>query len=98
MTGGFDYILDEDGEFDQRMNKDLVEKLEVANYSILEEHLRGLIMEHAQLTHSSRAETILENWQKYVQQFVLVKPKSSDVKALLGHRSRSVDELRVQVQ
>ena len=98
MTGGFAYILDEDGEFDQRMNKDLVEKLEVANYSILEEHLRGLIMEHAQLTHSSRAETILENWQKYVQQFVLVKPKSSDVKALLGHRSRSVDELRVQVQ
>ena len=98
MTGGFAYILDEDGEFDQRMNKDLVEKLEVANYSILEEHLRGLIMEHVQLTHSSRAETILENWQKYVQQFVLVKPKSSDVKALLGHRSRSVDELRVQVQ
>ncbi|MCX8641299.1 MULTISPECIES: glutamate synthase large subunit [unclassified Gilliamella] len=98
MTGGFAYILDADGDFHKRINKELVEMLNVADYSIHEEHLRGLIMEHAQLTHSSRAEEILANWQDFAKQFVLVKPKSSDVKALLGHRSRSSAELRVQAQ
>lgn len=98
MTGGFAYILDTDGDFHKRINKELVEMLNVADYSIHEEHLRGLIMEHAQLTHSSRAEEILANWEKFAKQFVLVKPKSSDVKALLGHRSRSSAELRIQAQ
>ena len=98
MTGGFAYILDIDGDFDKRINKELVEMLNVADYPIHEEHLRGLIMEHAQLTNSSRAEEILANWQEFAKQFVLVKPKSSDVKALLGHRSRSSAELRVQAQ
>ncbi|RKS86089.1 glutamate synthase (NADPH) large subunit [Orbus hercynius] len=98
MTGGFAYILNEDGELKQRINQELVEMLDVANHPIHEEHLRGLIVEHAQLTHSSRAEDILSNWQKYAKQFVLVKPKSSDIKALLGHRSRSSAELRVLAQ
>ncbi|OTQ34880.1 glutamate synthase large subunit [Gilliamella apis] len=98
MTGGFAYILDTDGDLHKRINKELVEMLDVADYSIHEEHLRGLIMEHAQLTHSSWAEEILANWEDFAKQFVLVKPKSSDVKALLGHRSRSAAELRVQAQ
>ncbi|QIQ21732.1 glutamate synthase large subunit [Zophobihabitans entericus] len=98
MTGGFAYILNEDGEFTKRINQELVEMLDVTQYAIHEEHLRGLIMEHANLTHSSRAEDILANWQQYAKQFVLVKPKSSDIKALLGHRSRSAAELRVQAQ
>ncbi len=98
MTGGFAYILDTDGDLHKRINKELVEMLNVDDYSIHEEHLRGLIMEHAQLTHSSWAEEILANWEGFAKQFVLVKPKSSDVKALLGHRSRSSAELRVQAQ
>ncbi len=98
MTGGFAYILDTDGDLHKRINKELVEMLNVADYSIHEEHLRGLIMEHAQLTHSSWAEEILANWEGFAKQFILVKPKSSDVKALLGHRSRSSAELRVQAQ
>ena len=98
MTGGFAYILDTDGDLHKRINKELVEMLDVADYSIHEEHLRGLIMEHAQLTHSTWAEEILANWEDFAKQFVLVKPKSSDVKALLGHRSRSSAELRVQAQ
>ena len=57
-----------------------------------------LIIKYMKSTHSSRAEEILANWQDFAKQFVLVKPKSSDVKALLGHRSRSSAELRVQAQ
>lgn len=91
MTGGFAYVLDKDGEFRQRVNPELVEVLDVDPLAILHEHLRGLIIEHVQATGSSRAEQILANWPEW-------RPKSSDVKALLGHRSRSTAELRVQAQ
>ncbi|NAG37735.1 glutamate synthase large subunit, partial [Escherichia coli] len=98
MTGGFAYVLDEDGEFRKRVNPELVEVLDVDSLAIHEEHLRGLITEHVQHTGSSRGEEILANWPAFSAKFALVKPKSSDVKALLGHRSRSAAELRVQAQ
>jgi len=98
MTGGFAYVLDEDGEFRKRVNPELVEVLSVDDLAIHEEHLRGLITEHVQHTGSQRGEEILANWPAFSSKFALVKPKSSDVKALLGHRSRSAAELRVQAQ
>lgn len=98
MTGGFAYVLDEDGEFAKRVNGEMVEVLEVACLAIHEEHLRGLITEHVQATQSSRGEEILANWPSWADKFMLIKPKSSDIKALLGHRSRSAAELRVQAQ
>ena len=98
MTGGFAYVLDEDGEFRKRVNSELVEVLDVASLPIHEEHLRGLITEHVQYTQSSRGEEILAHWSNWSEKFMLIKPKSSDVKALLGHRSRSAAELRVQAQ
>ncbi|UYA58593.1 Glutamate synthase [NADPH] large chain [Pectobacterium sp. F1-1] len=98
MTGGFAYVLDEDGEFHKRVNPELVEVLDVEELAIHEEHLRGLITEHVQNTGSHRGEEILANWPTWAPKFALVKPKSSDVKALLGHRSRSAAELRVQAQ
>ncbi|MBT0725825.1 glutamate synthase large subunit [Rosenbergiella australiborealis] len=98
MTGGFAYVLDEDGEFRKRVNAELVEVLDVASLPIHEEHLRGLITEHVQYTQSSRGEEILAHWSNWAEKFMLIKPKSSDVKALLGHRSRSAAELRVQAQ
>ncbi|QGX90384.1 glutamate synthase large subunit [Tatumella sp. TA1] len=98
MTGGFAYVLDEDGEFRKRVNGELVEVLDVASLPIHEEHLRGLITEHVQYTQSSRGEEILAHWSNWAEKFMLIKPKSSDVKALLGHRSRSAAELRVQAQ
>lgn len=98
MTGGFAYVLDESGDFRKRVNPELVEVLSVDDLAIHEEHLRGLITEHVQHTGSQRGEEILANWSTFATKFALVKPKSSDVKALLGHRSRSAAELRVQAQ
>lgn len=98
MTGGFAYVLDEHGDFAKRVNPELVEVLAVADLAIHEEHLRGLITEHVHLTGSHRGEELLADWPAWAGRFALVKPKSSDVKALLGHRSRSVAELRVQAQ
>ena len=98
MTGGFAYVLDETGDFRKRVNTELVEVLDVDQLAIHEEHLRGLITEHVHLTGSNRGEEILADWPAWASRFTLVKPKSSDVKALLGHRSRSAAELRVQAQ
>ncbi|EOS95585.1 glutamate synthase large subunit [Erwinia tracheiphila] len=98
MTGGFAYVLDEDGEFRKRVNAELVEVLNVDGLAIHEEHLRGLVTEHIQHTDSSCGKEILANWPAWAPKFSLVKPKSSDVKALLGHRSHSAAELQVQAQ
>jgi glutamate synthase (NADPH/NADH) large chain len=98
MTGGFAYILDESDDFSKRINSELVEVVCLAELVSHQEHLRGMIAEHLDLTGSSRAEQILANFELYMPMFKLIKPKSSDVNSLLGHRARSSAELRVQAQ
>lgn len=98
MTGGFAYVLDTDGKFRSRINPDLVEGLSVDDLPMHQEHLRGLISRHVELTHSAIGERILTNWSEYVGKFVLVKPKANDVNALLGHKRRTVTELRLVTQ
>ena len=94
MTGGFAYVLDTDGHFTQRINPEMVEGLSINQLPTHQEHLRGLIARHVELTHSHLGEHILANWANYVDKFVLVKPKANDVNALLGHKRRTVMELR----
>jgi len=40
----------------------------------------------------------LNDFDRFAPMFKLVKPTATDVKTLLGHRSRSSSELRVQAQ
>ena len=98
MTGGFAYVLDEASDLDLRTNKESIELLELDNLVIHQEHLRGIINQHFEETGSSRAQDILDNFDKFAPLFKLVKPSATDVKTLLGHRSRSSAELRVQAQ
>ena len=98
MTGGFAYVLDVDGRFQQRINTELVEGLELSSLGMHQENLRGLIAEHVENTFSPLGERILAEWDNYVDRFVLVKPKANDVNALLGHKPRTVTELRAVTQ
>lgn len=98
MTGGFAYILDELNDLDNRINKELVEILEIGDKVILSEHLRGLINQHYELTGSEHALNLLTHFAEVLPRIKLVKPKTSDVKNLLGHISRSTAELRLQAQ
>ncbi|MBQ4814080.1 glutamate synthase large subunit [Pseudoalteromonas luteoviolacea] len=98
MTGGFAYVLDEENDIGKRFNPELVEVMTLEQLPSHQEHLRGLIAEHLELTGSDRAEQVLANFDLYIPMFKLVKPKSSDIKSLLGHRARSSAELRVQAQ
>lgn len=96
MTGGLAYVYDEHDDFEQRMNPELVEALAV-DKPILQEHLRGFIHDHYEATGSPRALDMLTHFDRYVERFLLVKPKASDIATLIGRRAQSAAELRVQV-
>ncbi len=98
MTGGFAYVLDEENDLEIRLNNESIEMLAIDELNIHQEHLRGIINQHLEETGSLRAEEILVNFATYAPLFKLIKPKAVDVKTLLGHRSRSSAELRVQAQ
>jgi len=98
MTGGFAYVLDKTGDLDVRLNKESIEMLTMGDLAIHQEHLRGIINQHFEETGSLYAQEILHDFDQYAPLFKLIKPKATDVKTLLGHRSRSSAELRVQAQ
>ncbi|MGB3724156.1 MAG: glutamate synthase large subunit [Glaciecola sp.] len=98
MTGGFAYLYDEFNDLEQRLNGELVEALNIEDKVILSEHLRGLINSHYETTGSLHSLNLLTHFAEELKNFRLVKPKTSDVKNLLGHISRSSAELRIQAQ
>ena len=98
MTGGFAYVLDEADDLDVRLNNESIEMLPIEDLVIHQEHLRGIISHHFEETDSCRAQEILQDFDRFAPMFKLIKPKATDVKTLLGHRSRSSAELRVQAQ
>ncbi len=99
MTGGFAYVLDKSGSLQSRVNPELVEVLSLQDQPVLQEHLRGIINSHFQETGSLRAEQILSGFDDhYVDLFKLVKPKTSDIASLLGHRGNSPKETLSVVQ
>ena len=98
MTGGFAYVLDEKNDLDIRLNTESIEMLSMDSLAIHLEHLRGIISQHFEETGSARAHEILHDFDKFAPLFKLIKPTATDVKTLLGHRSRSSAELRVQAQ
>lgn len=98
MTGGFAYLYDEFNDLQDRVNPELVELLEIDQKGILTEHLRGLINQHYEETGSDHSLQLLTDFAKELTKFRLVKPKTSDVKNLLGHISRSSAELQLQAQ
>ena len=90
MSGGIAYVLDEDGSFDKRLNKAMVE-LETVQAEELApvaepfdvfthmtrydaERLRILIENHARHTGSTRAREILDNWSTLRGKFKKVMP------------------------
>jgi glutamate synthase (NADPH/NADH) large chain len=98
MTGGFAYLYDEFDDLSDRVNAELVEVLSIDQKGILTEHLRGLINQHYEETGSEHSLRLLTDFAKHLANFRLIKPKTSDVKNLLGHISRSSAELQLQAQ
>jgi glutamate synthase (ferredoxin) len=81
MSGGVAYVFDEQGDFEGRVNGQMVglERLEEPE-EIAE--LRGAIERHLAYTGSRRARLVLDAWEESVQRFVKVMPR--DYKRVLA--------------
>ena len=93
MTGGFAYVLDEFDKLRYRLNPELVELVAIEDKAVFQEHLRGILNAHFEETGSRRAEQILSAFDEhYMGLFKLVKPITSELSTLLGHRGNSPRE------
>ena len=72
MSGGIAYVLDRNGSFPVRVNKEMVE-LESMTPADEKEVLR-LIRRHAEFTSSELATEVVENWDALKSKFVKVMP------------------------
>ena len=74
MSGGIAYVLDEQGDFRDRVNPQMVtaERLEDPEEIAA---VREMIERHGQYTGSERARQVLANWDASVKRFVRVLPK-----------------------
>ncbi|MFB6142018.1 MAG: glutamate synthase large subunit, partial [Halorientalis sp.] len=73
MSGGEAYVLDEGGDFADDVNRDMVH-LEELDDERDRRLVRRMVENHARYTDSERAETILDEWETYADQFVKVMP------------------------
>ena len=80
MSGGIAYVLDEDWDFYQRVNKDMV-SLEPVEHKYDVSLLKDLIREHVELTGSPRGREILDNFGEYLPKFKKVLPHDYDKNA-----------------
>jgi glutamate synthase (ferredoxin) len=80
MSGGIAYVLDRDGDFASRCNRQMVELGPLEDLAEQEE-IRQIIRRHAENTGSDRATEILEDWSASVTRFVKVLPR--DYKRML---------------
>ncbi|WP_439106244.1 glutamate synthase large subunit [Congregibacter sp.] len=92
MTGGFAYVLDQQRQFIDRYNSELVEIHRVSSeyMEAYRTHLMDILTQHVAETDSAWGREIQENFEDYVGKFWLVKPKAADLQQLLS-RLRETD-------
>ncbi|MEQ1856833.1 MAG: glutamate synthase large subunit [Longimicrobiales bacterium] len=75
MSGGIAFVLDQDGTFPNRVNRELVRVDPVTDPAEIEA-LKELIARHRELTDSERAGEVLEGWSTHLGKFWRVAPKT----------------------
>ena len=85
MTGGFAFVLDEDNDFFDRINPELIELHRISSEATESHrsHLRGVISDYVQETGSEWGQYILDNFDAMSRKFWLVKPKAASLENLL---------------
>lgn len=89
MSGGIAYVLDTEGKFEAKCNKDMVELEALTKKEEIEE-VRKMIEKHLEYTGSNSAKKALDNWDNTVTKFVRVIPK--DYKRMLQAIKRVHEE------
>jgi glutamate synthase (NADPH/NADH) large chain len=80
MSGGIAYVLDWDGDFHTRCNREMVELERLEEVEEIEA-VKGMIQRHAEYTHSELGWRVLGRWDELRPRFVKVMPK--DYKRML---------------
>lgn len=75
MTGGLAYFLDEEGNFPEKVNPEIV-KLQRVQTPAGEAQLKELIEAHVSKTDSPKGKAILADWDTYLGKFWQVVPPS----------------------
>ncbi|EDY87154.1 glutamate synthase, large subunit [gamma proteobacterium HTCC5015] len=86
MTGGLAFVLDEDDHFVDRYNHELIDIQRVTGESMeaYQVFLKDMLAEHVRETGSEWGSELLDNLERYLAKFWLVKPKASSLEELLG--------------
>jgi len=85
MTGGFAYVLDEKNHFVDKYNHELVDitRINTEAFEAHRNHLRGIVDEFVAETASVWGANILNNFDRYIGRFWLVKPRAADLDSML---------------
>ncbi|TAK55425.1 MAG: glutamate synthase large subunit [Gammaproteobacteria bacterium] len=89
MTGGIAWVLDEAGELEHNINRQMV-GTEAVTDPEEGEALRALVERHAALTGSERARAVLADWERMLPRFVRVIPR--DYQRMLSCIRRAHDQ------
>ncbi len=91
FTGGLAYVLDQDRDFVDRYNHELIDihRISPEGFESYRQHLHKLIVRHRELTGSIWAQQILDEFRDYVGKFWLVKPKAASIESLADSLRRA---------
>jgi glutamate synthase (NADPH/NADH) large chain len=85
MTGGFAYVLDEERDFVDRYNHELIDIHRITPESMEAHlhHLRELIERHVSYTGSEWGQELLDDFRTWLPKFWVVKPKAAELGSLI---------------
>ncbi|MCI6521447.1 hypothetical protein MR478_08845, partial [bacterium] len=99
MTGGIAYVLDEEWDFYQRVNKETV-SLEPVEHKYDVATLKELIRAHVEATGSPLGKKILANFGEYLPKFKKVLPHDYDrmLRLIAQMEEKGLDNEQAQIE
>jgi glutamate synthase domain-containing protein 2/glutamate synthase domain-containing protein 1/glutamate synthase domain-containing protein 3 len=94
MSNGVAYVLDESGDFEGRVNADMVRVEDCSDHDV--QGLLGLIHEHQERTGSPRARAIIERWPDFRGLFRKVVPNTTPPKPQAAEAPAASDPAGLQ--
>ncbi len=91
FTGGFAYVLDQERDFVDRYNHELIDihRVSPEGMGVYAQHLRGMIEQHVVATSSEWGAQILNDFRTFIGKFWVVKPKAAAIGSLLENLRRA---------
>ena len=96
MSGGLAYVWDRDGKFDYFCNMEMVE-LSLLEDSASRKEVHELVRQHYLYTGSPLARTMLDDWNRYADEFIQVTPIEYK-KVLAEEQMRKLQQKIAEVQ